>query len=437
MTKEYEFGIIGMGPAGIGVAISLTEHGYASKTICFEQGTKSNAFCLSAESAKCCNNDTCSIISGIGGASNTSSGKLSNYPAGSGLQYFFSLNRELQLALNKALDYLKAKVRLTKFEISGIQIEHAKEYFKEKGLTFKFYDVYEFEEAEYRKFITDTITSMEQRGLSVLQNSKVIKIEKDLFNDCFSVRYCTNTQEECVLIRKLVIATGSFNIDDHLISELENTDKFSFEIGIRVEAPSFTLGTGFNSHGDLKLKSSNGRTYCVTENGNVIPYKSGGCLFLEGCKSLDKATAFTNFAVLIKRDNSEDFHEFLNRYKNSFNGNPIKQSYSDYINGGNENRSIYTTCSAAQIGDINKLFPEKINSDIKSFLFKIINSLVLPIEQLTIIAPELKLLRSISLSKEYEAKENLFIVGAATGKFRGILQSFCSGMSCGDILARR
>ena len=52
-------------------------------------------------------------------------------------------------------------------------------------------------------------------------------------------------------------------------------------------------------------------------------------------------------------------------------------------------------------------------------------------------APELKVLRNLQLAKNFELERNLFAVGAATGKFRGILQSFCSGVRCGQLLAGR
>ena len=53
-----------------------------------------------------------------------------------------------------------------------------------------------------------------------------------------------------------------------------------------------------------------------------------------------------------------------------------------------------------------------------------------------VVAPELKILRNLQLDGNFELDKNLFVIGAATGKFRGILQSFCSGVRCGQLLSR-
>ena len=55
---------------------------------------------------------------------------------------------------------------------------------------------------------------------------------------------------------------------------------------------------------------------------------------------------------------------------------------------------------------------------------------------ITLVAPELKILRNLQMDKNFEIDSNLFVIGAVTGKFRGILQSFCSGTRCGQLLDR-
>ena len=89
------------------------------------------------------------------------------------------------------------------------------------------------------------------------------------------------------------------------------------------------------------------------------------------------------------------------------------------------------------MGDINRLFPQSVNAEIKQFLEKMVDALELPTGNLTIIAPELKLLRAVETTKDFEVERNVFVIGAATGKFRGILQSLCSGIRCGEIVSGR
>ena len=250
------------------------------------------------------------------------------------------------------------------------------------------------------------------------------------------MKYSSDNHEERVLVRKLVVATGALNVHDQLISELENSERSCFEIGVRVEAPSQVFGNAFKTHGDLKLKCLNGRTYCVTENGAVMTYKSDGHIFLEGCKNLDQQTDFSNFAVLVKRTDTSELCSILNNYRSAFDDLPLKQTYLDYFNNKQSSNSTYTTCKAARVGDINSLFPEEVNLELKDFLNKVTTALGLPLDNLTIIAPELKMLRSVELSSKFEVHHNLFVTGAATGRFRGILQSICSGIECGQEMAR-
>ena len=427
-----------MGPAGIGVAMKLSECGLAANTICFEQGdSEDNSSCTCDDQGNCCGKDSCLVISGIGGASNFSSGKLSIFPAGSGLVNYYGSDKELIVALNRAIKTLNKSISLQKIDISTEQKEQAKIYFKNKGFDYKYYDVYEFHGAEYQKFIAETIDQMNRQGLTICQDSRVTEIENDSQPGYHLVRYISNDQEQCVLVHNLVIATGALNIYDQLLAEIENPVKNRYEIGVRIEAPSEEFRDVFTTHGDLKLKKANGRTYCVTESGTVITYRSEGYLFLEGCKPLDSKTGFTNLAVLVRRDNIDEFDSFLRNYKTINDGIPVKQMYLDYINNTVTRKTVISTCNAAHVGNINSLFPQAINDEIKDFLQKTVDVLNLPSEKLTIIAPELKLLRAVETTKDFEINSNLFVVGAATGKFRGILQSLCSGIKCGEILSGR
>ena len=102
MPDIFEFGIIGMGPAGIGMAMSLCGTSSNIKnTICFERGSYPNEKnCSAFLQNECCYSNVCTVISGIGGASTLSSGKISNFPAGSGLVEFFDSEQQLKELFN-------------------------------------------------------------------------------------------------------------------------------------------------------------------------------------------------------------------------------------------------------------------------------------------------------------------------------------------------
>lgn len=210
-----------------------------------------------------------------------------------------------------------------------------------------------------------------------------------------------------------------------------------FEIGVRIEAPNSAFGNILSTHGDLKLKHGAGRTYCVTADGKIIAYQTDGVRFLEGCMESSVSTGYTNLAVLIKCNDESSVCEFINRYRKDFNGRPIKQKLVDYANGQISDEEIDTTLASAVRGDINSLFSTDINNAIKEFINDVlVEAMGISEDSITLVAPELKILRNLQMDKNFEIDSNLFVIGAVTGKFRGILQSFCSGTRCGQLLDR-
>lgn len=87
--------------------------------------------------------------------------------------------------------------------------------------------------------------------------------------------------------------------------------------------------------------------------------------------------------------------------------------------------------------DINSLFPVDINNAIKDFIKEVlVSAMDVSEDVITLVAPELKILRNLQINRNFELYNRLFIIGAATGKFRGILQSLCSGIRCGQLLIK-
>jgi uncharacterized FAD-dependent dehydrogenase len=123
----------------------------------------------------------------------------------------------------------------------------------------------------------------------------------------------------------------------------------------------------------------------------------------------------------------------LDKYRKNFEGKPIKQKYSDYMDNRMSSNIILTTVTNAVNGNIQDLFSVSINDAIKEFVEHVfIHTMGMDASKMTLIAPELKIIRNVELLHNFEAASNLYVIGAATGKFRGILQSFCSGVRCGD-----
>ena len=438
MPEIFELGIIGMGPAGIGLAVSLCGTSAIKSTICFERGSSiANIDCLALSENACCYLDACSIISGIGGASILSSGKISDFPAGSGLVDFFDSERQLKELFGKMISFLTNKIALKKIQIDAEARKHAKEFYRQRNIDYKYYDVYEFDGSKYRSFIQETVQELRDEGLQLLDNTEVININRDPGTQHFCIKAKTPSGEKLFFVRNLVFATGALDIQERLIEKMFGSVTNCFEIGVRVEAQSNAFGNTLSTHGDLKLKFGAGRTYCVTANGRIIAYQTGGVHFLEGCTDYSPATGYTNLAILIKCDDGS-FCNFIDQYRGKYNGLPIKQRFVDYLKGQISNGSVNTTLISAACGDINALLPIDINNAIKEFINSVlVGTMNIPEDAITLVAPEVKILRNLRITENFEIGNNLFVIGAATGKFRGILQSVCSGIRCGQLLIRR
>lgn len=438
MPEIFEFGVVGMGPAGIGMAMSLCGTSSNIKnTICFERGSYPNEKnCSAFLQNECCYSNVCTVISGIGGASTLSSGKISNFPAGSGLVEFFDSEQQLKELLNEIIVFLSGKIELKKVEINSQIKKHAQEFYEQRQIKYKYYDVYQFNGENYRNFIQETIQGLRDKGLQIFDNSEVIDVIRDPRTLYFCVKVKTTSGEKTFLIRNLILATGALDIQERLLEKIIGAVNNYYEIGVRIEAPANAFGNILSTHGDLKLKLGSGRTYCVTANGKIISYQTGGAMFLEGSMEPCEATDYTNLAVLIKCNDDKEIRNFIERYYEEFRGLPVKQRLVDYINGKISNDTINTTLASAVCGDINTLFPTSINNIIKEFIEDVlIGAMGVSREVMVVVAPELKILRDLQLGANFELDRNFFVIGAATGKFRGILQSFCSGVRCGRLLS--
>ena len=438
MPNIYEFGIVGMGPAGLGAVIGLQQTTSLESVICFERGNRnSKPNCPALRKENCCYSQKCDIITGIGGASTVSSGKMSCYPAGSGLKDFFNSEQELISTFNDAVTYFSNNVGLKKVAVTDETISEAEAFYKRKGIEYKYYDVYEFDGEKYREFVHRTMQGLLNKGLHLIDNANVLDIKRDLTTKLFTVKVQRDAIEEVYVVKNLVLATGALDIQDKLFSETIRSKDLSVEVGVRIEVPSEFVKDLISTHGDLKLKLNQGRTYCVTVDGTIITYQTGGVHFLEGCMDASGSSEFTNMAVLIKYD-AAVLDSMLMNYRTLHNGVPVVQSYLDYISGKVSDPALFVTLNSYTIGDINSLFPIELNKAIKGFIESvIIDAMGIPEDRIVLAAPELKILRQLKLNREFELLDGLYVIGAATGKFRGILQGFISGVRCGEILARR
>lgn len=439
MSKVYDLCLIGLGPAGIGF-LSAADKSLLSNSICFEQGTSDTQCVCHMHNGSYCNNcEQCSIISGIGGASRFSCGKISNYPAGSGLEPFFASRSELVNFLNSEIKHLEKEIGLNEFIVTDEQKDFADLHFKKSNITYKYYDVYEFKKSSYIKYFIETIDLAKQNGLNVQYNSKVLSIDKE-FHDGSSLYVITVKNRGITQkyeARKVVLATGNISLETIINKDLITHLSDTYELGIRLTVPTEKVSKYLKYHGDLKLKHKNGKTYCVSKNGFIIAYSVDDMRFLEGYIDGDCCSNFTNLAIIFKIDNKREIDEFKYKYKSLYNGIPIKQKYIDFLNDVDSKIVNSEKFFSVQRGNIRNLYNNDINLAIIDFIDTVlIKSLKVDLKDITLYAPELKTAKNYSLTNDFQGAPDFYIVGAATGKFRGILQSFCSGIYCANGMRR-
>lgn len=439
MNKIYDSCLIGLGPAGIGFLSSINKN-ELKNTICFDKGNSNFSNCCHTNSSATCNHcKACEIVSGLGGASRFSNGKLSAYPAGTGLVPFYNSADSLSCSMKYELEQLKNFLDLNMVPVSTKTRSSTYNYFMNNGIEYKYYDVYVFQKADYYAYINSIITNSINAGAHICFNTSVDNIVR---NDCqsgslFSITTSSNGSTHQYLARRIIVATGNIDHNTWLTINAPAPEKtvYSYEIGVRVMVPTDKIDNYLNTHGDLKLKYKQGRTYCVSRNGYVISYSANGVSLLEGYADKDNPSNMTNLAVIIKDYNRTSLDAFLSKYKEEYNGIPIKQSYLDYKNNISSSTITEERFTPVRSGNINIIFPASINKAIIDFIdVVLIKTMKISINDITLVAPELKETVNLDIDNSFRFDNDFYIIGAATGKFRGILQSLCSGIRCAQIV---
>ena len=203
MPDIFEYGLIGMGPAGIGLAMSLNGTSKIKNIICFERGKCiTDVNCPALSRKECCCSNPCDVISGVGGASTLSNGKISNFPAGSGLAEFFDSERQLRKWLDEVILFLHKRIKLNKVKVDNNTKVNAKKFYKKNNIIYKYYDVYEFNENRYRNFIRKTVQELIDNGLVLLDNAEVLDINREMDTSCFCILVKTHEGEKNFFVNK-------------------------------------------------------------------------------------------------------------------------------------------------------------------------------------------------------------------------------------------
>lgn len=383
---NYDVLIIGAGPGGIFSAYELIQLNPDLKVAVFEAGHElAKRKCpIDGKKVKTCIScQSCSIMSGFGGAGAFSDGKynitndfggtlyeyigkaqaleLMNYVdqinvayGGAGTKLYSTAGTSIKKeCMKNDLHLLDASVRHLGTDINYVVLENMYDYMKDK-VTF-FFD-----------------TPVE--AISIIDGGYEVKCKDE-----------TYTCEKCIVS---VGRSGSKWMEKVCTDLAIPTKSNRVDIGVRVELPAEIFSHLTDELYESKIVyrtpkyGDKVRTFCMNPKGAVVNENTNGIITVNGHSYEDpaKQTQNTNFALLVAKHFSEPFKdsngygESIARLSNMLGGGVIVQRFGDLIHGqrSTPNRieeSFVTPTLNATPGDLSLVLPKRILDGIIEMIY--------------------------------------------------------------------
>jgi len=436
--------IIGLGPAGIGTAFTFWKHGFSKNLICIDAGNLNNRNCPVLFNQKCIKIEPCQVLSGLGGCS-LFGGKISHFPAGGGLVNILGSKEKALKEIEKAFKYISYNIFLKGTEMINKDIEEAREFFNQLGFKYKYYKVYTYNAKELRKMFHNVISSLVSDGARIFFNTHMIDIKK-IEKDNFMVLAKQAGKNIVIHTNYLVIGVGRLGIS--LLKGLNSKFKLGgkenhLEVGVRIEFPTRLCPNIDKYHKDLKLLFGDARTYCLCKNGKIALYHIDGVCFTEGYFTSESSTDLTNIGILVRlkpsSHNNKILYEIRKKTLKLTKGKPGVQTLNEYLAMNNASKKanlpFKPSISYWEKANINNLFPSSISEKMKNAVHYFV-SRIFPKnywKNVIVFAPEVHYTGpSFPVKSDFSILPRMYLIGECTGRFRGILQAFTSGMICAE-----
>lgn len=447
---EYDVVIVGAGPSGLFCAYELAQKTNMRIAILEAGRPYTEKRCPLLTEKKCANCKPCSTLTGEGGSAFFHAGKLSFYPAGSGLKRI--------LKTEDACKEIYSRVN-TIFERYDITLEnqdrienHIFEPYKKEGMDIKYYKSVPVKDMDFKRFIPLFCDNL-CRDVTIFFETEVLNVEKDSVWRVIANKKGIPANFEA---DKLVIATGEYGfrwwkkIARMLGVQRENQ---KIDIGVRVECPSATVEKIWDYHKDVKAKvtapdGSELRTYCVLKRGQSVYCNYGDFVVLDGISQQSSDIAgITIFNRLgeeyLNGINPVDFaisylHDFYHLHCE-----PICIDMASFLREKSVQSEQSFNCTLPNIKKLKNVcegleLPEFIHENL-IFGIKEFNKLIPGLADKTncVLMPVIdNLWDRIILSEHMETSiKGLYVTGDATGHMRGIMQACVTGVLCADGIA--
>jgi len=438
--------IVGLGPAGIGAALTFFDSSLSTRVLCLDAGNHPGIrSCSILQGGSCTKEEPCQMISGFGGCSLLGGGKISTFPAGSRLASVLGSKELTKRRLSEALSLISNYLSLQKPDVTANDIKDAKALFAKLGFEYRYYDAYLFDQEELRRAYQEVFSQLNSAGMSLLLNTKLIRIDPK--EDGFKLVAKQGEERITIFTKYLVLGVGrlgrSFLKSLNAKSGLNGKEN-QLDIGVRLEFPTDLYPEVTRYHNDLKLLFEDARTFCVSKNGRIAPYFLEDVFFTEGHFNSRLESGFTNIGIMIRLRPSKQNEVILNEVKKRtlyISNKPVSQGLLGYLSIDTKDhsyespRAFQSSISFRVQGNVNQCFPYFISARIKEAV-SYFSSRLLPKDrwgEVNVFAPEVDYGGlSFPINSDFSTIPRMYLIGDCTGRFRGILQALCSGMVCAE-----
>ena len=446
---KYDVLIIGAGPSGLFCAHELLKARNVNVAIVDIGKSYSMKSCPLKDNKKCVHCKPCSTLTGEGGSAFFHPGKLSFYPAGSGLKKL----------LNNDSDCLDVYTRAEKiFNEHGVTLENQDKFAnnlfekcESDGIYIKYYQSNPVNEDDFKQFINKYLDEISNKATFYFETEVV-----DLHHDTtWTMEALKNGQSLSFEADNVVIAVGEYgfrwwyNMSNKLGVEKTSAN---VDIGVRIECPSKLMDNIWLFHKDIKAKTtapdgSEVRTYCVLKNGQSIYCNHQDFAVIDGISDVNSniagITIFNRITPsVIKSNKTIPFAIDYLVSLHSEHKEPIYTDMGNFLDGNKceDTKQVKPSLLSLEYSDNNDYLPNFIRRNIAygiRLFTKIIPGLSNP-SNIVLMPVVDNFWDKINVSKNMESSlEGLYVIGDATGIMRGIMQACVSGILCADGITQK
>lgn len=454
--ENYDFIIVGAGPAGLAAADYLAGRG---KTLVIDLGRDiAERNCPSQTAKECVKCKPCNIMYGLGGAGGKSDGKLIFHPTVGGDLYRW-LNEEESWGYLDRVDRLF--MRYGSPEEMNLNEKLAKEMaarIAKAGMKFIPTKTKHIGSDNLEELITNFKSDLCERGVEFRLEEKVTDLKIENFHGKRKITGLKTTRNDYAA-NKVLLATGRGSdreIVEILKKNRQELDYQTVEMGVRVETlyeimkPLTDICDDPKIHIYPERNEDLVRTFCTCKDGFVIQenYESG-YFCVNGQSRKDKKTGNTNFALLAKikftnpKLDVEGYNDDVSRlFRRSGAGKPILQRYADWKMGRMttpsrlEKSPVKPTLTNVRMGDIRISMPMRYGEGIEAGMDKLIG--ILPgLENSLLYAPEIKRYCVEASQENFQSKQiaSLYFAGDGFSLSRGIAHAAVTGILAAERMA--